>query len=168
MDGEIKNRVADSKLITIDLEDFYPEGKRLSLDISQWLDQGFILREKDFRTALASYNWDQHHNQYIALYCSTEAILPAWTYSLICLHLAPYSSKTVVGNLEQLESLIFSEIIKDIDLSYCQGKPCIIKGCTNKPIPQNAYVLLAQKLFTIAKNVMYGEACSFVPLHKKK
>lgn len=168
MAEEIKNRVASSKLITLDLEDYYPEGERLLLDISQWLENGFILREKDFRATLDTYNWSQHTNQYIALHCSTDAILPAWTYSLIALHLAPYSLKTIVGDKEQLESIIYSEIIQKLDLSYCEGKPCIIKGCTNKPIPQNAYVFLGQRLFKIAKNVMYGEACSFVPLHKNK
>lgn len=168
MAKEIKNRVANSKLITIDLEDYYPEGKRVCLDISQWLESGFILREKDFRALLAGYDWSQHNEQYIALYCSTDAILPAWTYALITVMLAPFSKKVIVGDLEQLESIIYTEIIQNLDLEYCVGKACIIKGCTNKPIPQNAYVLLGQKLIIIAKNVMYGEACSFVPLSKKK
>lgn len=168
MADEIKNRVANSKLITIDLEDYYPKGERVRLDISKWLEQGFILRESDFRASLAIYKWEQHKDQYVALHCSTDAILPAWTYSLVSLMLAPYSLKTIVGDTEQLESIIYSEIIQNLDLSFCQGKPCIIKGCTNMPIPQNAYVLLGQKLFPIAKNIMYGEACSFVPLHKNK
>ena len=168
MADEIKNRVANSKLITIDLEDYYPKGKRVLLDVSQWLEQGFILRENDFREALATYNWEQHKDQYVALHCSTDAILPAWTYSLVTLMLAPFTIKTIVGDKEQLESIIYSEIIHALDLSHCQGKPCIIKGCTNMPIPQNAYVLLGQKLFPIAKSIMYGEACSFVPLHKNK
>lgn len=168
MANEIKNRVANSKLITIDLEDYYPKGTRVLLDISQWLENGFILREKDFRAALAIYDWAQHTNQYVALQCNTDAILPAWTYSLVSLMLAPFSLKTIVGDKEQLESIIYSEIIQNLDLSHCQGKPCIIKGCTNMPIPQNAYVLLGQKLFPIAKHIMYGEACSFVPLSKKK
>ncbi len=168
MADEIKNRVANSKLITIDLEDYYPKGERVLLDVSQWLEQGFILRESDFRAVLSAYNWKQHINQYVALYCSTDAILPAWTYSLITLMLTPYASKIIVGDTEQLESILYSEIIQKLDLSHCQGKPCIIKGCSNLPIPQNAYVLLGQKLFPIAKNIMYGEACSFVPLLKKK
>ena len=167
MADEIKNRVANSKLISIDLEDYYPVGERNLLDISQWLEHGFILREKDFRASLASYNWKQHNGQYIALYCSTDAILPAWTYSLVSLMLATYALKTIVGDKEQLESIIYSEIIHNLDLSHCQGKPCIIKGCTSLPIPQNAYVQLGQKLFSVAKSIMYGEACSFVPLHKQ-
>lgn len=168
MADEIKNRVANSKLITIDLEDYYPQGERMELDISQWLANGFILREVDFRAALAAYNWEQHNNQYIALSCSTDAILPAWTYSLVTLMLTPYAKKIAVGDKEQLESIIYTEIIQNLDLNYCQGQPCIIKGCSNKPIPQNAYVLLGQKLHSIAKTIMYGEACSFVPLHKNK
>jgi len=167
MAGEIKNRVAESKLITIDLEDYYPEGERFLLDISQWLEQGFILREKEFRAAVTAYDWSQHDNQFVALHCSTDAVLPAWTYSLLSIQLAPYSLKTVVGDKELLESIIYYEIINDLDLSHCDGKPCIIKGCANKPIPQNAYIFLTERLLNIAKNVMYGEACSFVPLHKK-
>lgn len=168
MADEIKNRVATSKLITIDLEDYYPQGERMQLDISQWLTNGFILREIDFRAALDTYDWKQHQNQYIALFCITDAILPAWTYSLVTLMLTPYAKKIVVGDKEQIESIIYTEIIQNLDLSYCEDKPCIIKGCSNKPIPQNAYVLLGQKLLPIAKNIMYGEACSFVPLHKNK
>ncbi|EDM45511.1 hypothetical protein SCB49_06877 [unidentified eubacterium SCB49] len=167
MAEEIINRVANSKLITLDLEDYYPKGERLQLDVSQWLEQGFILREKEYRAALDTYNWEQHEGQYIALHCSTDAILPAWAFTLVTLKLAPFALKVIVGDTKQLESIIYTEIIKDLDLSYCEGKPCIIKGCSNKPIPQNAYVLLGQKLFPIAKNIMYGEACSFVPLYKK-
>jgi hypothetical protein len=167
MAKEIINRVANSKLITIDLEDYYPQGERVRLDISQWLAGGFILRELDFRASLAAYNWEQHQNQMVAMYCSTEAILPAWTYSLVSLLLAPVATKNIVGDLDQLESIIYSEIIQNLDLGYCEGKPCIIKGCANKPIPQNAYVLLSQKLLPIAKSVMYGEACSFVQLAKR-
>lgn len=167
MANEILNRVANSKLITINLEDYYPKGERVQLDISQWLANGFILREKDFRASLQAYNWEQHQDQFIAMQCSTDAILPAWTYSLVSLMLAPFSKKVIVGDLEQLESIIYTEIIQNIDLAHCEEKPCIIKGCANKPIPQNAYVLLSQKLLPIAKSVLYGEACSFVPLAKK-
>ena len=168
MADEIINRIANSKLVTLDLEDYYPQGERVQLDISQWLANGFILREVDFRVSLANYNWEQHQNQYVALSCSKDAILPAWTYSLVSLMLAPFAKKVIVGDQDQLESIIYTEIIQNLDLSFCEGKPCIIKGCSNKPIPQNAYVLLGQKLLPIAKNIMYGEACSFVPLHKSK
>ena len=104
MSGEIVNRVAKSKLITIDLEDLYPEGRRVRLDISEWLFEGLILREKDFRESVKQHNWDQYHNCYVALHCSTDAIIPSWAYFLISVSLSNVAKKCVVGDLELLES----------------------------------------------------------------
>lgn len=168
MDNEIVNRVANSKLVTFDLEDFYPAGKRIAFDISKWLLEGIVLKEKDFRNAVANHDWKQYQDTYVALYCSTDAIVPAWAYLLVSLQLAPFAKKTVVGNLETLESILFAELLQNMDVSDFQDKPVIIKGCAHKPIPQNAYVLLANKLQSIAKSIMYGEACSSVPLFKKR
>lgn len=168
MAEEIVNRVANSKLMTIDLEDLYPKGERVLFDISKWLLEGIVLREKDFRKEAEEHDWSQYSNRYVALYCSTDAIVPGWAYLLLSLHLAPYASKVVVGSLENIETVIFSEIIDKLDVSEYQDKPVIIKGCTHKPIPENAYVLLAQKLHPVARSIMYGEACSSVPLYKRK
>ena len=168
MAEEIVNRVANSKLMTIDLEDLYPKGERVLFDISKWLLEGIVLREKDFRKEAEEHDWSQYSNCYVALYCSTDAIVPGWAYLLLSLHLAPYASKVVVGSLENIETVIFSEIIDKLDVSEYQDKPVIIKGCTHKPIPENAYVLLAQKLYPVARSIMYGEACSSVPLYKRK
>lgn len=168
MAEEIVNRVANSKLMTIDLEDLYPKGERVLFDISKWLLEGIVLREKDFRKEAEEHDWSQYSNCYVALYCSTDAIVPGWAYLLLSLHLAPYASKVVVGSLENIETVIFSEIIDKLDVSEYQDKPVIIKGCTHKPIPENAYVLLAQKLHPVARSIMYGEACSSVPLYKRK
>lgn len=168
MAEEIVNRVANSKLMTIDLEDLYPKGERVLFDISKWLLEGIVLREKDFRKEAEEHDWSQYSNCYVALYCSTDAIVPGWAYLLLSLHLAPYASKVVVGSLENIETVIFSEIINKLDVSEYQDKPVIIKGCTHKPIPENAYVLLAQKLHPVARSIMYGEACSSVPLYKRK
>ena len=167
MEHEIVNRVANSKLVTIDLEDYYPEGKRVVFDISSWLLEGIVLKEKDFRAAVSTHNWAQYKNQYIALYCSTDAIIPGWAYMLITLQLAPFAKKTVVGSLDTLESIVFTETIASLDLSAYKDKPVIIKGCAHKPIPENAFVLLSAALQPVAKRIMYGEACSFVPLFKK-
>ena len=105
--SDIINRVAQSKLITFDLEDFYPDGKRITLDIKDWLYEGLILREKDFRNAVENYNWKQHDGHYIALTCTTDAIIPGWAFMLISSRLHPFAKKIVVGNLEQLESAIY-------------------------------------------------------------
>ncbi|WP_323787607.1 DUF2480 family protein [Psychroserpens sp.] len=168
MADEIVNRVAQSKLVVIDLEDFYPQGKRVLFDIKDWLYEGFVLREKEFRQHVKSYDWSQHQNQYVALICSTDAIVPAWAYMLITIELASFSKKTIIGDLNALESSIYQHIINGLDLGSYQDKPIIIKGCSNKPVPENAYVFLSEKLKPIAKSIMYGEACSSVPLFKKK
>jgi hypothetical protein len=168
MEKEIINRVANSVIKTLDLEDFYPEGKRILLDISPWLLEGIVLREKDFREHVKIHNWSQYQDSYVALGCSTEAIVPGWAYMLISLELAPYARKTVVGTLETLESIVYSNIIENLNIDPFIGKPVIIKGCATKPIPENAFVAISQKLQPVAKSIMYGEACSAVPLFKKK
>jgi hypothetical protein len=167
MANEIINRVANSKLVTIDLEDFYPEGERTIIDIAQWLTEGFILREKDFRAFVKEHSWEQYTNQYVAIKCSTDAIVPGWAYMLVSVALAPYAKKVVVGTIDTLNNLIFSEIIAHLDLDIYKDKSVIVKGCAHKPIPQNAFVLLTQRLQPIVKSLMYGEACSSVPLYKK-
>jgi len=167
MNDEIKNRVADSNLITIDLEDFYPIENRVALDISQWLFEGSILREKEFRKQIKNYNWEQYKDQYIALTNTSGAIIPAWAFMLVTVLLTPFAKNISIGDLEQLENKIFSEIISKLDLSKYNDKRVIIKGCSNKPIPENAYIKLTQKLQPIVKSLMYGEACSSVPLFKK-
>ena len=167
MENEIVNRVANSKLVTFNLEDFYPEGKRVSFDISTWLLEGIILKESDYRAAIKVHDWSQYQDTYVALYCSTDAIVPGWAYLLISLQLTPYAKKVVVGTLETLESILFTEILSELDVTELADKPIIIKGCAHKPIPQNAYVLLAEKLQPLAKSSMCGEACSSVPLYKR-
>jgi len=166
--SDIINRVAQSKLITFDLEDYYPEGKRCIFDIKDWLHEGLILKEKEFRAQVSEFDWSQYKDSYIAISCSSEAIIPGWAYMLLSSKLQPFAKKVVVGNLEDLESAIYQPIIENLDISSFEGKPIIIKGCTNKPVPINAYLWITSKLQPIAKSVMYGEACSSVPLFKKR
>ena len=168
MPDKIINRVANSKLITLNLEDYYPEGNRVLFDIKDWLFEGFVLREKDFRTQVSAFNWAQYQDTYVALTCSTDAIIPGWAFMLLSIHLQPFAKKTIIGNLENLETAIYQDIINALDVSDFKDKPIIIKGCSKKPVPQNAYIMLANKLQPLAKSMMYGEACSSVPLYKKK
>ncbi len=168
MADEIVNRVAQSKLITLDLEEYYPEGKRVLIDIKDWLFEGLILKEKEFRIQIEAHSWKQYQNAYIALHCSTEAIIPGWAYMLISTKLEPYAKKVLVGDLEQLETILYKGIIEKLDVSSFKDKPVIIKGCANKPVPPNAYLWITLKVQAVAKSVMYGEACSSVPLFKKK
>lgn len=168
MAQEIINRVANSKLKVIDLEDYYPEGKRVLFDIKDWLFEGLVLREKDFRQHVSEHDWSQYKDCYVALHCSTDAIVPDWAYMLISLQLQEFSKLTVIGPLDQLESIIYTSIISDLDLTLYKDMPVIIKGCSHKPVPANALILLSQKLKPIAKSIMFGEACSSVPLYKRK
>ena len=165
---EIINRVANSKLKTFNLEDLYPAGKRDTIDISQWLAEGFILREKDFRESLKNVDWSVYEHSYVALDCSTDAIVPAWAYMLVTTYLQPVARKVVVGSLINLETVLYSEIIQELDVSEFYNEYVIVKGCSNKPVPQNAYILLTQKLQSVVKSLMFGEACSSVPLFKAK
>jgi len=165
---EIINRVANSKLKTFNLEDLYPAGKRDTIDISQWLAEGFILREKDFRESLKNVDWSVYEHSYVALDCSTDAIVPAWAYMLVTTYLQPVARKVVVGSLINLETVLYSEIIQELDVSEFKNEYVIVKGCSNKHVPQNAYILLTQKLQSVVKSLMFGEACSSVPLYKAK
>ena len=165
---EIVNRVANSKLITFDLEDLYVSGARMTIDISQWLEKGFILREKQFRESVSSHNWSQYENAYVALHCSTDAIIPAWAYMLVATQLQGIAKKTITGSLETLETILYTEVIATLDTTPFENSPVIVKGCADKPVPENAYLLLIEKLHPVVKSLLFGEACSSVPLYKKK
>ena len=167
MGEEIVNRVAQSSLVVIDLEDYYPEGPRILFDINKWLYEGIVLREKEFRNFVKQHDWSQYENSYVAITCSTEAIIPAWAYMLITIHLEPFVKKSIIGSLNDLETAIYQEIIGNLDTDEFASKPLIIKGCSQKPVPENAYSMLTAKLKPVAKSIMYGEACSAVPLFKK-
>ena len=164
---EIVNKVANSVLEVFDLEDYYPSGIRTQLDISQWLLDGFLLKEKDFREALKNHDWSQFQNHFVAIYCSMDAIIPAWASILVTVYLSPFAKKVVFGNLTDLETSLYQEILSTLDYSKYQDKPVILKGCSKKPVPESAYIMAVQKLQPFAKSIMYGEACSAVPLYKK-
>ena len=164
---EIINRVANSTLEVFDLEDYYPNGIRTQIDISQWLFEGFLLKEKDFREALKNHDWSQYQNHFVAIHCATDAIIPAWASILVTTHVATFAQKVISGTVSDLESALYQEILLQLDYSNYQDKAIIIKGCSKKPVPESAYVLVAQYLQPFAKSIMYGEACSAVPLYKK-
>ena len=168
MEETIVNKVAKSPLINIDLEDWIPEGQRTLIDLSQWLDEGLILREKPFRELLNQENWSAYKDHYIAVNCSTDAILPAWAVLLVTSHLAPFAKEIVLGTLEDLERHLFSKKIAELELASFRDKPLMIKGCSDPSIPKDAYVQLIRRLQPVAKSLFYCEACSSVPLWKAK
>ena len=168
MSETILNKVANSVLVNFDLESYIPKGSRTFIDISQWLEQGFLLREKPFREALITHDWKKYSRHHIALGCSTGAILPAWASLLVTSYLQSVAKIIVLGSLVELERQIFREMITELDLTPFEGKPIMIKGCSDATIPQDAYILLVQRLQSVAKSLFYGEACSSVPLWKVK
>ena len=163
---EIVNKVANSALEVFDLEDYYPKGMRSQIDISLWLLEGLLLKEKDFRLHLQQHDWSKYQNQYIAINCSTDAIVPTWASILVAIQLAPYAQKIVNGTIEDLDSALYEELLAKIDYSAYENKAVIIKGCSKKPVPMRAYILAAHYLQPFARSIMYGEACSAVPLFK--
>ena len=167
-ENEIINKVANSQLEVFDLEDHYMEGKRIQIDISVWLTEGFLLIEKDFREHLKNYDFSVYKDFFVAINCATDAIIPAWAKILVTVYVAPFAKKVVSGNLADLESMLYQEVLPNLDYSIYKDKPIILRGCSKKPVPESAYILAIQYLQPYAKSIMYGEACSAVQLFKKK
>lgn len=165
---EIINKVAQSGLITINMEDYYPEGQRKEIDIAPWLYEGIILREKDFREHVKEHDWEQYQDCFVSVYCTADAIIPQWAYLLLGIQLEPYARKVIYGSSEMLESILMDEMITKADLSSYTDQRIIIKGCGHLPIPPHAYLSLANRLKPLAKSIMFGEACSTVPIYKRR
>ncbi len=167
MADEIINKVEQSGLITIDLEQMYPRGKRLQLDIAPWLYEGMILKEKDFREHVKNHDWSQYNEAYVAVQCSADAIIPQWAWVLVARYLNGHAVRTVFGDQENLEAILFDHLISELDETQYHGERVIVKGCSNLPVPMQAYIRLTEKLTPVVKSLMYGEACSTVPIYRK-
>jgi len=165
---EIINKVAQSSLVVFDLEDYYPDEHVIDLDVSQWLAEGFLLRETDFRAQLKAMDWTPYEDKYVALYCATDAILPAWAFALVAVHLAPLALKIIHGSKELAIIEWYQDILNKLDYTDYFEKPVILKGCSKKAVPNQVYTLAIQKLIKVSKSIMFGEACSAVPLYKYK
>jgi hypothetical protein len=165
---EIVNKVAQSSLKVFDLEDYFPDNHVVDLDISQWLLEGFILKESDFRTQLKNTDFSIYQDKYVALYCSTDAVLPAWAFALVTVYLAPFALKVIHGSKQAVIIEWYQDILNKLDYTDYFQKPVILKGCSKKSVPNEVYTLAIQKLMPISKSVMFGEACSAVPLFKNK
>lgn len=167
MAEEIVNRVAKSGLITLNLEEFYPEGERFLYDIKDNLWEGIALKEKDFRAFVKEHDWSQYQGKFVALYCSVDAIVPTWAYMLLVTKLEPFAKRVVFGDLDTLETILFEEALQSIKAEDYEDARIVIKGCSDKVVPPFAYVKLTEMLRPYAKIIMYGEPCSTVPLYKK-
>ena len=166
MENEIINKVANSGLITIDLEEYYPKGERVLFDLKPLLFQELILKEKEFREFIKNHDWTFYQNKLVAITCTADAIVPTWAYMLISIALEPFAKKIIFGNLQTLETILFNDALQTINYSDYTDKRIVIKGCGNLPVTTHAYVQLVNGLRPFAKSIMYGEPCSTVPLYK--
>lgn len=168
IDQPIVNRVANSGLLTLNLEDYYSPGERKLLDLRPALFQEMILREKDFRAWVKDHDWSQYQNAHVAVYCSVEAIIPMWAYMLVLSKLAPVAQHAAVGDLNALENSLFQQAFdKQLDLKEFESAKVVVKGCGNVPIPAFAYGEVTRRLSRVAQSIMYGEPCSTVPVFKR-
>jgi hypothetical protein len=164
----IENKVANSGLITIDLETFRHPEKRVLFDIKGWLFREMILKEKDFRDFVKNHDWSQYQNQNIAFYCSSDAIIPTWAYMLVAAKLSGVAKKIVFGTLATLETVLWENVLNEFSTEEFRDQKIVIKGCGDLPIGADAYLKLTTKLVEVASSVMFGEPCSTVPVYKSK
>ena len=162
------NKVAESGLITLDLEDYYPKGETAVFDLKDHLFMGMILKEKEYREALKNFNWESYRDKNVALTCSVDAIIPVWAWMLAATYLQPVAKEVVMGNAEDLQKRIFLKNIDELNMSEFADKRVVVKGCGETPIPDFIYMEITKRLRPVAKSIMYGEPCSTVPVFKKK
>ena len=168
MEEMIKNKVAESGIITIDLEDFYPNGDIVVFDIKDYLFMGLILKEKDFRLALQNIEIENYRDKYVAVTCTADAIIPMWAYMLITSTLQPAAKEVVYGNEQALINTVYIKKIACINGEEYADKRVVVKGCGDVQIPETAYLEITNILRPYAKSIMYGEPCSTVPIYKKR
>ncbi|MEK6548429.1 MAG: DUF2480 family protein [Bacteroidota bacterium] len=164
---EIVNKVKQSGLIQIDLENLRPTGERVFFDIAPQLFMGLALREKDFRAFIQAHDWSQYQGKHVAIACTADAIIPSWAYMLISSHISIYAATIVYGSLADLEKHLFDQVIQQLDLSPFEDGKIVIKGCSKEAVPLDAYVALTNRLRPIVRSIFFGEPCSTVPIYKK-
>ena len=168
MEDSIVNRVANSGLLTIDLEQFLPSAEIVTFDLKNYLFKGLILKEKDFREALRSLDWEMFRDKHVAVTCSTDAIIPLWAYMLVASYLQPIAKDNYAGTADEMQKSILLQNIADINAESYKDQRVIVKGCGEQEIDRTAYLEITKRLRPFVKSLMYGEACSNVPIFKNK
>lgn len=168
MDDIIINKVAQSALETIDLENFYPSSDLVTFDLKDYLFMELILKEKDYRDTLKNLDWTQYENKIVAITCSADAIIPLWAYMLAVSYLQPFAQEVFFGKQEQVLEDLLLKNIHQINPEDFRDKRVVVKGCGDKQIPGSAFVEITKKLRPVVKSIMYGEPCSTVPIYKRK
>ena len=162
------NKVSESGIITLDLEDYYPRDGILIFDLKEFLFMGLILKEKDYREALKNFDFAPYTGKYVSITCTADAIIPMWAFMLATVYLQPVAKEVFFGTAETLQQTIFLKNINDINPSDYLDKRVVIKGCGELPVSEAAYVAITQLLRPVAKSIMYGEPCSTVPIYKQQ
>lgn len=168
MSEPLINKVAESGLITLDMEKWYPRGETAVFDMKDYLFMGMILKEKDFREALKKIDWETYRDKNVAVTCSADAIIPVWAYMLVATYLQPFAKEIVMGDEKELHKTIFLKNLSAIDIKEYTDKKVVIKGCGETPIADYVYMEITKLLRPVVKSIMYGEPCSTVPVYKKK
>ncbi len=168
MGKEIINRVANSGLITINLSDYAPKEEIIMFDLKNFLFEGVILKEKEFRYSLMKFDFSTYEGKIAALYCSSDAIIPMWAFMLVSTYLNPICSQLHFGEKEEVFQHVLLKKIKDINAEDYKDKKVIVTGCGSFPVRESMYVEITQKLQYTVSSLMFGEACSAVPVYKKK
>lgn len=166
--AELTNRVAQSGLRNIDLEDFHPKKQLAEFDLKNYLFQGLVLREKDFREALSGHDWTQYAGKTLLVYCSTDAILPAWAPMLVASYALPFAEDVFAGNMMAYLEDHYRHAIQEMDTSGLADGRVVVKGCSSSIVPPGAYLELVKRLQPVVRSLMFGEPCSTVPVYKKK
>lgn len=167
MADRIVNKVAESGLVSLDLEQWYPKQQIVPFDIKDYLFMGLIVKEKEFREALKKVDWSTYQEKAVAITCSTDAIIPVWAYMLLSSYLQPVCSDLYMGTEQELLKHLFLKNIDAADLTQYTDQRVIVKGCGDTPIGEFAYTEITKRLLPIVKTLMYGEPCSTVPVYKK-
>ncbi len=168
MENIIINKVAESALTSLDLEEYYPKGETAVFDLKNHLFMGLILKEKDFRAALQTFDWEQFRDRNVAITCSVDAIIPMWAYMLVASYLNPVAKEVVFGEEKNILNTLLVRNISQIKGEEYTDKRVVVKGCGDVPIPEAAYVEITNKLRPFVRSIMYGEPCSTVPIYKRK
>jgi len=168
MSDVIINKVAESGLITLNLEDYYPKGEVVLFDMKDHLFMGMILKEKEFREALKNLDWEKYRDKWVAITCTADAVIPVWAYMLVASNLSGIAKDLVLGDEKELHRTLFLKNLSSINTGEYTDKRIVIKGCGETPIGDFAYAEITKLLRPVAKSIMYGEPCSTVPVYKKK
>jgi len=163
------NKVAQSALVTLDLEAYFPKAEEIVLiDMKDFLFKGLILREKEFRESVKQKNWSEYKGKYVVISCSTDAIIPMWAYMVLSAQLSPYAIDIANSDPSHAAEIFLYRNLARLDFEQFRDQRIVIKGCGEKQVPEAAYVQITQALVPIAQSVMYGEPCSTVPVFKRK